>query len=214
MVTNFKANSKVNWLPFITLPFPVVFGHSQSFDVSCIYLLCHIFSLWIFFFSFLIPSFSLIVLSLMASFVIGEIFHGLLNFFLLLIMISGSVVVFWLCFHVHFHWRFSVFSLGFFFPGASCHYLWYIHMACAVLCVVTQSCPTLGDPTDCGCQAPLSMGLLQARILEWLPCPPPGGLPDPGEIEPGFPALQVDSLPSEPPGKPTHGVVINKLPFR
>ena len=89
-----------------------------------------------------------------------------------------------------------------------------IHMACAVLCVVTQSCPTLGDPTDCGCQAPLSMGLLQARILEWLPCPPPGGLPDPGEIEPGFPALQVDSLPSEPPGKPTHEVVINKLSFR
>ena len=27
-----------------------------------------------------------------------------------------------------------------------------------------------------------------------------GGLPDPG-IEPGYPALQADSLPSEPPGK-------------
>ena len=26
-------------------------------------------------------------------------------------------------------------------------------------------------------QAPLSMGILQARILEWLPCPPPGDLP-------------------------------------
>ena len=29
----------------------------------------------------------------------------------------------------------------------------------------------------------LSMGVLQARILEWLPCPPPGDLPNPG-IEP------------------------------
>ena len=34
-----------------------------------------------------------------------------------------------------------------------------------------------------------------------LPFPSPGNLPDP-EIEPGSPALQADSLPSEPPGKP------------
>ena len=33
------------------------------------------------------------------------------------------------------------------------------------------------------------------------PFPPPGDLPNPG-IEPGFPALQVDSLSAEPPGKP------------
>ena len=32
-------------------------------------------------------------------------------------------------------------------------------------------------------------------------CPPPGDLPNTG-IEPSFPALQADSLPSEPPGKP------------
>ena len=32
--------------------------------------------------------------------------------------------------------------------------------------------------------------------------PSPGDLPDPG-IEPVFPTLQVDSLPSEPPGKPS-----------
>ena len=31
-------------------------------------------------------------------------------------------------------------------------------------------------------------GILQARILEWLPFPPPGDLCDP-EIEPKFPAL-------------------------
>ena len=34
-----------------------------------------------------------------------------------------------------------------------------------------------------------------------LPFPTPGDLPDPG-IEPGSPALQANSLPSEPPGKP------------
>ena len=40
-------------------------------------------------------------------------------------------------------------------------------------------------------------GILQAGILEWLPCPPPGDLPDPG-IEPGSPVLQADSLLTEP----------------
>ena len=34
--------------------------------------------------------------------------------------------------------------------------------------------------------------------------PAPGPLPNPG-IEPGSPALQADSLPSEPPGKPYGG---------
>jgi len=35
-----------------------------------------------------------------------------------------------------------------------------------------------------------------------LPCPPPGDLPKPG-IEPKSPILQADSLPFEPPGKPS-----------
>ena len=42
-------------------------------------------------------------------------------------------------------------------------------------------------------------GILQTRIFEWVAFPSPGDLPDPG-IEPGSPALQADSLPSEPPG--------------
>ena len=44
------------------------------------------------------------------------------------------------------------------------------------------------------------MGILQARILEWVPCTSPGHLPNP-EIELGSPALQVDSLAAELPGK-------------
>ena len=45
------------------------------------------------------------------------------------------------------------------------------------------------------------MGILQVQILEWVPCPPPGDLPNPG-VEPRSSALQVESLPAEPPGKP------------
>ena len=41
-----------------------------------------------------------------------------------------------------------------------------------------------------------------------LPFPSPGDLPHPG-IEPGSPALQVDSLPSGLPGKPIF--VVNKV---
>ena len=44
-------------------------------------------------------------------------------------------------------------------------------------------------------------GILQARILEWVLFPSPGDLPNPG-IKPRSPALRVDSLPAEPPGKP------------
>ena len=45
------------------------------------------------------------------------------------------------------------------------------------------------------------MGILQARILECDASPPLGDLPNPG-IKLKSPALQVDSLPSEPPRKP------------
>ena len=52
-------------------------------------------------------------------------------------------------------------------------------------------------------QAPLSMGFSRQEYWSGLPFPSPGDLPDPG-TEPGSPALQADSLPSEPPGKPSH----------
>ena len=50
-------------------------------------------------------------------------------------------------------------------------------------------------------QAPLSMGFSRQGYWSWLPCPPPGDLPDPG-IEPGSPALQADSLPLSHQGSP------------
>ena len=61
---------------------------------------------------------------------------------------------------------------------------------------VTQSCLTLCDPMDC-----IVHGILQARILEWVAFPFSRDLPNPG-IEPRSPALQADSLPVEPQGKP------------
>ena len=65
-----------------------------------------------------------------------------------------------------------------------------------------QSCPTLCDPV--ALQAPPSVGFSRQECWRGLPCPPPGGLPDPG-MEPGSPALQAYSLLSEPPGKPIGG---------
>ena len=46
------------------------------------------------------------------------------------------------------------------------------------------------------------MGFSKQEYQSGLPFPYPGDLPDPG-IEPRSPALQVDSLPSQPPGKPS-----------
>ena len=45
------------------------------------------------------------------------------------------------------------------------------------------------------------MGFPGQEYWSALPFPSLGVLPDPG-IKPRFPALQTDSLPSEPPGKP------------
>ena len=53
-------------------------------------------------------------------------------------------------------------------------------------------------------QAPLSMEFSRQEYWSGLLFPSPGDLPDPA-IKPGFPALQADALPSEPPGKPNRG---------
>ena len=50
-------------------------------------------------------------------------------------------------------------------------------------------------------QAPLFMEFFRQEYWRGWPFPFPGDLPNPG-IEPRSPALQADSLPSEPPGKP------------
>ena len=54
---------------------------------------------------------------------------------------------------------------------------------------------------DVAHQAPLSMRFSRREYWSELPVPPPGGLPDPGTktASPVSPALQADSLPTEPP---------------
>ena len=68
-----------------------------------------------------------------------------------------------------------------------------------VLCA--QSCLTLATPQTVACQPPLFMHFSRQEYWSGQPIPSPGDLPDPG-IEPGSPALQVDSLPTELSGKP------------
>ena len=67
---------------------------------------------------------------------------------------------------------------------------------------VAQLCPMLCDLMDCSLPGFSVHGIFRARIMEWVPFPSPGDLPDPG-IESGSPAFQADALPSEPLGKPT-----------
>ena len=65
--------------------------------------------------------------------------------------------------------------------------------------LATQLCPTLCDPMNCRPPGSSVHGILQARILEWVATPFSRGSSQPG-IKSRSPALQVDSLPSEPPG--------------
>ena len=71
--------------------------------------------------------------------------------------------------------------------------------------LIDQSCETLCDPMDYSPPGSSAHTIPQARILGGLPFPSPGNLPDP-EIEPRSPALQEDSLPSEPLRKPWNEV--------
>ena len=81
----------------------------------------------------------------------------------------------------------SLRHVGFWFPGV-----------CVSHSVVSDSAPPWTVPR----QAPLSMGFPRQEYWKGLPFPSPGDLPDPG-IEPKSPALQADSLLSEPPGFPS-----------
>ena len=77
------------------------------------------------------------------------------------------------------------------------------------MCLVAHSCPTLCNLLDCSPPGSSVHGILQARILERVPFPSPGDLPDP-EIESKSPALQADSLPAGPLGKPSEALTNNK----
>ena len=56
-------------------------------------------------------------------------------------------------------------------------------------------------PWTAALQAPPSMGFSRQEYWSGVPFLSPGDLSDP-RIKPGSPALEADSFPSEPPGKP------------
>ena len=79
---------------------------------------------------------------------------------------------------------------------------WPLHLVCVCVCVCQSlSHVQLCDPIDCS--PPGSS--VQARILEWV------GIPFSRSARPGSPALQADSLPSEPPGMSTQYILFNKI---
>ena len=85
-----------------------------------------------------------------------------------------------------------------------------IYTACEGGGLITKSCPTLATPWTVVCQAPLSMRFSKQEYWSGFPFPSPGYLPDPG-IEPRSPALQADSLPSEPLGKSSQIIILQKI---
>ena len=72
-----------------------------------------------------------------------------------------------------------------------------IQGVCVCVCVCVLSHSVIIQLFATPSQASLSMGILQARILEWIVMPP-----SKGSSQPRSPVLQVDSLPAELPRKP------------
>ena len=72
------------------------------------------------------------------------------------------------------------------------------------LCLVTQLCPTLWDPTDCSPSGSSVHGIFQARILERVAIPSSRGSSQPRDqpMIPASPALQADSLLLRQRGRP------------
>ena len=76
----------------------------------------------------------------------------------------------------------------------------YHGCACAEL---LSHVKVFATPWSVAHQTPVSMGTLQARILEWVAMPF-SRRSSPPRDQTQVPALQAISLPSEPPGKPPY----------
>ena len=76
--------------------------------------------------------------------------------------------------------------------------------------LVAQSYLTLCDAMDYSPPVSSVLGILQARILEWVAISSFKGSFQPRDRTES-PTLQADALPSEPPGKPTVTVTIKRF---
>ena len=72
-------------------------------------------------------------------------------------------------------------------------------MMCVCVCKLLSRVRLFATPWIAAFQATLSMEFSRQEYWSGLPFPSPGDLPNPG-IKLRSPALQADSLPSEPPG--------------
>ena len=96
------------------------------------------------------------------------------------------------------------------FPSCFCHHFpfssvfsWSLaHPLCLWMCYLLSCVRLFVTPWTVAHQAPLSMEFSRQEYWSGLPFLSPGDLPNPG-IRPWSPVLQGDSLPSEPPGKPS-----------
>ena len=83
------------------------------------------------------------------------------------------------------------------------------------MCCTVLSCPVVSDSATSWTVAARLLcpwGFSRQEYWSALPCPPPGDLSNSG-LEPRSPALQVDSLLPEPPGKPTYKYMAYKFLF-
>ena len=76
--------------------------------------------------------------------------------------------------------------------------------------LVSQFCLDLCNPMDCSLPGSSVHGISQARILEWVAIPFSGGSSQPRD-QTRSPALEADSLPSEPPEKPMNMIINFKI---
>ena len=76
-------------------------------------------------------------------------------------------------------------------------------------CLVTRLYPTLSDSLDCSPAGSSVHEIFQARIPEWVAISFSRDLPNPGieSASPVSPALQMDSLPTEPLGESLTGIL-------
>ena len=84
------------------------------------------------------------------------------------------------------------------------HLSTYTNVYTQMLCCAVLRCLVVSDslwPHECSPPGSSVHGIVQSGILEWVAMPSCRGSSQPRD-RPRFPALQVDSLPSEPPGKP------------
>ena len=115
---------------------------------------------------------------------------------------------------LHFRWSLKAsyyFLLIYLLSLQPCHQMLVgLHDCCHIpswrvmllsFCLVAQSCPTLCNPMNYNPPGFSVHGILQARILEWVPIAFSRGSSRP-RIEPGFPALQANSLPQSHQGSP------------